>query len=40
MRISYAKVNNYRNIDGIEVAFNPKRNYIIGENSRGKSNFL
>ena len=40
MRISYAKVNNYRNIDGIEVIFNPECNYIIGENNIGKSNFL
>jgi len=34
------KVNNYRNIDGIEVTFNPECNYIIGENNIGKSNFL
>ena len=40
MRISYMKVNNYRNIDGIEVTFNPEFNYIIGENNLGKSNFL
>lgn len=40
MRISHVKVNNYRNIDGIEVAFNPECNYIIGENNLGKSNFL
>ena len=25
MRISCVKVNNYRNIDGIEVTFNPER---------------
>lgn len=40
MRISCVKVNNYRNIDGIEVTFNPECNYIIGENNIGKSNFL
>ncbi len=40
MRIAYVKVNNYRNIDGIEVTFNPECNYIIGENNLGKSNFL
>lgn len=40
MRISYVKVNNYRNINGIEVTFNPECNYIIGENNLGKSNFL
>lgn len=40
MRISCVKVNNYRNIDGIEVTFNHECNYIIGENNIGKSNFL
>ena len=40
MRISCVKVNNYRNIDGIEVTFNPECTYIIGENNIGKSNFL
>lgn len=40
MRISYVKVSNYRNIDGIEVTFNPECNYIIGENNLGKSNLL
>ncbi len=40
MRIACVKVCNYRNIDGIEVVFNPECNYIIGENNLGKSNFL
>lgn len=40
MRISYVRVKNYRNINGIEVVFNPECNYIIGENNLGKSNFL
>ena len=40
MTISYVKVENYRNIDGIEVTFNSECNYIIGENNIGKSNFL
>lgn len=40
MTISYVKVGNYRNIDGIEVTFNSECNYIIGENNIGKSNFL
>ncbi len=40
MKITYVKVNNYRNIDGIEIAFNTDCNYIIGENNIGKSNFL
>jgi len=40
MRIVRVKVYNYRNIDDIEVIFNPECNYIIGENNLGKSNFL
>jgi putative ATP-dependent endonuclease of the OLD family len=40
MRIIYAKVCNYRNIDGINIYFNPECNYIIGENNLGKSNLL
>ncbi|MDD3401695.1 MAG: AAA family ATPase [Eubacteriales bacterium] len=40
MRLTRAKVSNYRNIDGITVFFNPDCNYIIGENNLGKSNFL
>lgn len=40
MRIVRVKVSNYRNIDGIEIFFNPECNYIIGENNLGKSNFL
>lgn len=40
MRIIRVKVGNYRNIDGIEIIFNPECNYIIGENNLGKSNFL
>lgn len=40
MRISSVAVSNYRNIDGINVVFNPECNYIIGENNLGKSNFL
>lgn len=40
MKIICAKVHNYRNINHIEVTFNPECNYIIGENNLGKSNFL
>jgi Predicted ATP-dependent endonuclease of the OLD family len=40
MRLTRAKVSNYRNINGITVIFNPDCNYIIGENNLGKSNFL
>lgn len=34
------KINNYRNLDGIELYFNQESNYIVGENNLGKSNFL
>ncbi|MGB4263575.1 MAG: AAA family ATPase [Fervidobacterium sp.] len=40
MKIACVRVDNYRNIDGIEVTFNPECNYIIGENNLGKSNLL
>jgi len=40
MRLTRAKISNYRNINGITVIFNPDCNYIIGENNLGKSNFL
>jgi len=40
MKITRVKVSNYRNIDGIEIFFNPISNYMIGENNLGKSNFL
>ncbi len=40
MKITYVRVSNYRNIDGIAVNFHPEHNYIIGENNLGKSNFL
>lgn len=40
MRITYVRVSNYRNIDGLTINFNTECNYIIGENNLGKSNFL
>ncbi len=40
MKITYVRVSNYRNIDGITVNFHSEHNYIIGENNLGKSNFL
>lgn len=40
MKITRIKVSNYRNIDGVDVHFNPDCSYIIGENNLGKSNFL
>ena len=40
MKIDSVEINNYRNLDGIRVFFNPECSYIIGENNLGKSNFL
>lgn len=40
MRIIKVGIKNYRNLDNIEVHFNPDINFIIGENDLGKSNFL
>ena len=40
MRISTLNINNYRNLNGIEINFHPEINFIIGENNLGKSNLL
>ena len=40
MQITYIKISNYRNLDGIKVTFNPRNNFLIGENELGKSNLL
>lgn len=40
MKIKRVKINNYRNLDGIELCFDKESNYIVGENNLGKSNFL
>ncbi len=40
MQILNVKVLNYRNIDGVDICFNPECSYIIGENNLGKSNLL
>lgn len=40
MKIETVKVQNYRNLDGIEIALHEEVNFIIGENNLGKSNFL
>lgn len=40
MKIQYVKIDNYRNLDGCEVFFHKKNNYVIGENNIGKSNLL
>lgn len=40
MEIVGVKVKNFRNLDGLKVSLDPCKNYIIGENNIGKSNFL
>ena len=40
MRISTLNINNYRNLNGVEINFHPEINFIIGENNLGKSNLL
>ncbi|MBN1991943.1 MAG: AAA family ATPase [Anaerolineae bacterium] len=40
MRLKLVKISNYRNLDGVEITFSPKLNFLIGENNLGKSNFL
>lgn len=39
MEITYIKIDNYRNLSGLEVAINKEINFIVGENNIGKSNF-
>ena len=40
MKLEKILIENYRNLDGINVHFNLESNYIVGENNIGKSNFL
>ena len=40
MRISKLNINNYRNLNEVEINFHPTINFIIGENNLGKSNLL
>ena len=39
MEITYVKITNYRNLNGLEVNINQDINFIVGENNIGKSNF-
>lgn len=39
MEITYVKIANYRNLNGLEVNINQDINFIVGENNIGKSNF-
>jgi len=40
MIIKKVKIVNFRNLQNVNVSFNDKINFIIGENNIGKSNFL
>jgi len=40
MRIDYVKIENYRNLSGVEIFLHPDINFIVGDNDIGKSNFL
>lgn len=40
MKLKKIEINNYRNLDGIELIFDPDINFIVGETNLGKSNFL
>lgn len=39
MEITFIKIINYRNLNGLEVDINKDINFIVGENNIGKSNF-
>lgn len=40
MRLRNIEINNYRNLDGIKLIFDPIINFLVGETNLGKSNFL
>lgn len=40
MKIIYVDIQNYRNLTGLQIHFNPQNNFIVGENNLGKSNLL
>lgn len=40
MRLKNIEINNYRNLDGIKLIFDPIINFLVGETNLGKSNFL
>jgi putative ATP-dependent endonuclease of OLD family len=40
MKIENVKINNYRNLDGLNLRLDPLSNFLVGENDLGKSNFL
>ena len=40
MYVKYVRVRNYRSFKDVEMYFHPQANYLVGENSIGKSSFL
>lgn len=40
MFIQWVQVENYRNLENVEIFFHDTYNYLVGENAIGKSNFL
>lgn len=40
MRLKTIEINNYRNLDGIKLIFDPVINFLVGETNLGKSNLL
>lgn len=40
MRILNLKLNNFRNINKLDISFSPNINIIYGDNAQGKTNFL
>jgi len=40
MKALFIKIQNFRNLDGLEITLNPEMNFLVGENDLGKSNFL
>ena len=40
MYITYMRIQNYRNLQDVEMTFHERANYIVGENAIGKSGLL
>jgi len=40
MKILKLKINNFRNLNDIEINFHPDITFLVGENNLGKSNLL
>ena len=40
MYLTYMRIQNYRNLQDVEMTFHQRANYIVGENAIGKSGLL